>query len=67
MVTNLHQTQQFMSIDKPIGLLIPFGILGRSIGTIGIVTVNRNNHQSASKVSSLKYNTKRRKPRDPAG
>lgn len=56
-----------MSTDKPIGLLIPFGILGRSIGTIGNITVDRNGHQSASKVSGLKYNSKRRKPRDPAG
>lgn len=56
-----------MSTDKPIGLLIPFGILGRSIGTIGNITVDRNGHQSASKVSSLNYNPKRRKPRDPAG
>ena len=56
-----------MSIDKPIGLLIPFGILGISVGTIGSITIDRNGHQSASKLSSLKYNTKRRKPRDPAG
>lgn len=56
-----------MSIDKPTGFLIPFGILGKSIGTIGNLTVDRNGHQSASKVSSLKYNSKRRKPRDPAG
>ena len=56
-----------MSIDKPIGLFIPFGILGRTIGTIGNVTVDRNGHQSASKVSGLKFNSKRRKPRDPAG
>lgn len=47
--------------------MIPFGILGRSIGTIGNITVYRNGYQSASKVSSLKYNPKRRKPRDPAG
>lgn len=67
MGTNLQAIQLFMSTDKPIGLLIPFGILGRSIGTIGNITVDRNGHQSASKVSSLKYNTKRKKPRDPAG
>ena len=67
MVTNLLQIQQFMSIDKPIGLLIPFGILGRSIGTIGNITVDSNSRQSASKVSSIKFNSKRRKPRDPAG
>lgn len=67
MVTNLQAIQLFMSTDKPIGLLIPFGILGRSIGTIGNITVERNGHHSASKVSSLKYNPKRRKPRDPAG
>lgn len=47
--------------------MIPFGILGRSIGTINNITVDRNGHKSASKVSSLKYNTKRKKPRDPAG
>lgn len=56
-----------MSIDKPIGILIPFGILGKSIGTIGNITINHNGHQSASKVSGLKFNSKRRKPRDPAG
>lgn len=56
-----------MSTDKPIGLLIPFGILGTSIGTIGNITVNCNGQQSASKVSGLKFNSKRRKPRDPAG
>lgn len=56
-----------MSTDKPIGLLIPFGILGRSIGTIGNITVNSNGHQSASKVSGLKYKSTRKKQRDPAG
>ena len=56
-----------MSTDKPIGLFIPFGILGISIGTIGNITVDRNSRQSASKVSSIKFNSKRRKPRDPAG
>lgn len=56
-----------MSTGKPKGLFIPSGILGKSFGTIDNITVNRNSCQSASKVSSLKYNPKRRKPRDPAG
>lgn len=67
MVTNRQAIQLFMSTDKPIGLFIPFGILGISIGTIDNITINSNGHQSSSKVSGLKYNSKRRKQRDPAG